>query len=110
MANDYLAANPTRKRDLDLLPLFLFLDEARVRTRLPHEEISARPVFHYRLPHASVGDETWSILPDWEAWVAVERLAADRGQLDELGRSYLQFEGDRTAWADFASAAILSPP
>ncbi len=110
LADDYLAANPTRRRDLDLLPLLLFLDEARVRARLPHEKISARPAFHYRLPHASVGDETWSILPDWEAWAAVERLAADRGQLDELGRSYLQFEGDRTAWADFASAAILSPP
>jgi hypothetical protein len=39
LADDYLAANPTRKRDLDLLPLLLFLDEARVRARLPHEKI-----------------------------------------------------------------------
>ncbi|MFC7478165.1 amidoligase family protein [Dankookia sp. GCM10030260] len=30
LMGDYLAANPTRDRDLDLLPLFLHLDERRV--------------------------------------------------------------------------------
>jgi hypothetical protein len=101
LADDYLDANPTRKRDLDLLPLLLLLDEARV---------SARPAFHYRLPHAYVGDETWSILPDWNAWVAVERLAGDRDRLDRLGHAYLHFEGDPAAWAAFVVAAALSPP
>lgn len=101
LADDYLAANPTRKRDLDLLPLLLFLDEARVRARLPHEKIGSRPAFHYRLPHAYVGDETWSLLPDWNGWVAVERLAGDRDQLDELGHTYRRFDGKPAAWADF---------
>ena len=109
LADDYLAANPTRKRDLDLLPLLLFLDEARVRARLPHEKISARPAFHYRLPHAYVGDETWSILPDWNAWVAVESLAGDRDQLDKFGHAYLHFEGDPAAWAAFVAPAAPNP-
>ena len=34
-AEDYLAANPTRDRSLDLLPILLHVDEARVRARLP---------------------------------------------------------------------------
>ena len=80
-----------------------------MRARLPHEKISARPAFHYRLPHAYVGDETWSILPDWNAWVAVERLAGDRDQLDKLGRAYLHFEGDPAAWAAFVAPAAPNP-
>ena len=107
LADDYLDANPTRRRDLDLLPLLLFLDQARVRARLPHEKIGARPAFHYRLPHAYVGDETWSILPDWSAWIEVERVAGNRNRLDELGRAYLRFEGERAAWAAYVSAAAL---
>jgi hypothetical protein len=108
LADDYLAANPTRKRDLDLLPLLLFLDEARVRARLPHEKIGARPAFHYRLPHAYVGDETWSLLPDWRDWVTVERLAHDRDQLDELGHAYRGFEGKPAVWADCVAGAALT--
>jgi hypothetical protein len=106
LADDYLAANPTRKRDLDLLPLLLCLDAARVRARLPHEKIGARPAFHYRLPHAFVGDETWSFVPDWNDWVAVERLAVDRDQLDKLGHAYRCFEGRPAVWADVVAAAL----
>jgi len=73
--DDYLAHNPTRDRALDLLPLLLHLDGARVRRRLPYEKISARPVFHWRLPLARVGRENWSILPSWRAWERVEAMA-----------------------------------
>jgi hypothetical protein len=73
---DYLAANPTRKRALDLLPLLAHLDEKHVRSVLPHEKIGPRPVFHYRLPQAHPSDPGWSIMPDWDRWLAVERLAA----------------------------------
>ena len=83
-ADDYLAANPSRDRALDLLPLLLHLDAQRVRRLLPREKISARAVFHYRLPQAHVGDEGWSIAADWNRWVAVERLAADPERLAEL--------------------------
>ena len=91
--DDYLAANPTRNRDLDLLPLLLHFDEARVRAVLPNEKINGRPTFHYRLPDARVSDPGWSIAPDWNRWVAVERLAADRNRLDAVSAAYLAYRG-----------------
>lgn len=102
LIDDYLMANPTRNRDLDVLPLLLFLDEPRVRARLPSEKIGKRPTFHYRLPDARVSDPGWSIAPDWNRWVAVERLAVDRPRLDRLGSAYLVFEGEAKSWADVA--------
>src|SRR3712207_6922938 len=88
LMGDYLMANPTRERDLDLLPLFLHLDERRVRAHLPREKIGKRAVLHYRLPTARVGRPGWSIAPDWNRWVAVERLAADRSRLERLAAAY----------------------
>jgi hypothetical protein len=100
--DDYLIANPTRNRDLDMLPLLLFLDERRVRAVLPNEKIGKRPTFHYRLPDARVSDPGWSIAPDWNRWVSVERLAADPERLERLGNAYLAFEGEAKSWADVA--------
>ncbi|HYG86096.1 MAG TPA: amidoligase family protein, partial [Azospirillum sp.] len=88
LAEDYLAANATRNRDLDLLPLFLHIDPAQVRARLPYEKIGKRAVFHYRLPRAYVSNPTWTIASAWNSWVAVEMLASDRHRLDELGRAF----------------------
>jgi hypothetical protein len=89
LMSDYLAANPSRKRGLDLLPLFAHLDEDRVRAVLPREKIGPRPVFHYRLPQACLGDAGWSIMPDWERWLAVEGLATDAVALDAKCRAAL---------------------
>jgi len=105
-ADDYLAANPSRDRALDLLPLLLHLDAQRVRRLLPREKISARAVFHYRLPQAHVGDEGWSIAVDWNHWVAVERLAADPELLAELSRAWLLFKGEAGAWITRPPARI----
>jgi hypothetical protein len=105
--DDYLAANPTRNRDLDCLPLLLHFDEARVRARLPNEKINGRPTFHYRLPDARVSDPGWSIAPDWNRWVAVERLAADRERLDSVGLAYLGYEGQEKSWADVVERIAL---
>jgi hypothetical protein len=99
---DYLGANPTRNRDLDMLPMLAQIDEERVRARLPNEKINKRPAFHYRLPDARISDPGWSIAPDWNRWVAVERLAFDRDRLEALGRAYLTFEGEAKSWADIA--------
>jgi hypothetical protein len=85
LTDDYLAANPTRKRALDLLPLLAHFDEERVRSVLPHEKIGSRPVFHYRLPHAHLSDPAWSIMPDWERWLLVERLASNLEERGEEG-------------------------
>lgn len=105
---DYLAANPTRNRDLDMLPLLHHLDKDRVRAVLPNEKINGRPTFHYRLPDARVSDPGWSIAPDWNRWVAVERLAADREKLDMVGRTYLTFGGEDKSWANVVEQVVRS--
>lgn len=100
LMDDYLTANPTRRRDLDLLPLFLHLDERRVRARLPREKIGGRAVLHYRLPTARVGEPGWGIAPEWNRWVAVERLAADRPRLERLAAAYGAAAGKPPGWAE----------
>jgi len=97
LIDDYLAWNPTRNRDLDLLPLFAFIDEARVRSKLPDEKINPRPTFHYRLPDMRLGDPEWGVACEWNRWVTVERLAADQDRLAALGRAYLEHDG--SDWA-----------
>jgi hypothetical protein len=85
---DYLAANPTRDRALDLLPLLAYLDDDRVRSVLPREKIGARPAFHYRLPQVHLSDPEWSIMPDWHRWLMVERLASDPDRLRAIGKAF----------------------
>ncbi|MCC2652214.1 MAG: hypothetical protein K0R61_3222 [Microvirga sp.] len=106
--DDYLIFNPTRNRDLDLLPLLHHFDAARVRAVLPNEKINGRPTFHYRLPDARVSDPGWSIAPDWNRWVCVERLAADREKLDAVGSAYLAFEGEDKSWANVVEQVVRS--
>ena len=82
MIDDYLTHNPSRDRELDLLPLFGWLDADRVRSRLPDEKISARPTFHYRLPNAALERPVWSIVLEWNRWCLIERLADDADALE----------------------------
>jgi hypothetical protein len=97
---DFLAASPSRNRSLDLLPLLSHHDDARVRARLPKEKIGRRPVFHYRLPQACLGRSDWSIAPEWNRWVSVERLAADKEALLNLSGEYRRFGNDDAAWSE----------
>ena len=106
--DEYLDANPTRNRDLDLLPLLRVLDDARVTARLPDAKIGRRPAFHYRLPDARVSDPGWRMAPDWNRWVAVERVAADRARLERLGLAYLAFVGEAKSWADLAAGIAFA--
>lgn len=106
--DDYLSHNATRNRDLDLLPLLLHFDEKRVRAVLPNEKINGRPTFHYRLPDARASDPGWSIAPDWNRWVCVERLADDREKLDAVGSAYLAFEGEDKSWANVVEQIVRS--
>lgn len=83
LIGDYLAYNPTRNRELDLLPLFAHLAPKQVRRRLPREKIHARPTFHYRLPDTRLDLPDWSVTLEWGRWITVERLAADAELLTE---------------------------
>ena len=74
--DDYLDANPTRNRPLDLLPLLAWIDESKVRSRLPEEKIRRRPTLHYRLPDCRMDQPDWSITAEWNRWARVESLAA----------------------------------
>jgi hypothetical protein len=74
----------------------------RVRARLPNEKIGKRPTFHYRLPDARVSDPGWSIAPDWNRWVAVERLAVDRPRLDRCATPIWPSRARPKSWADVA--------
>lgn len=88
LIDDYLEFNPSRDRELDLLPLLCFLDEARVRRALPGEKINARPTWHYRLPNSEIDRSDWTIGLEWARWVRVERLAERPDLLAEASAAW----------------------
>lgn len=105
LIDDYLADNPTRNRELDMLPLFSHLDDARVQKAIRDPLIKSRPTFHYRLPDARLGDADWSLALEWNRWLAVERLAGDGEKLKAMSVEFLRFDGagKPKAWAWRAS-------
>jgi hypothetical protein len=88
LIDDYLFANPTRNRELDMLPLFSWLDEERVGAAVNDPLVNARPAFHYRLPNANLGEASWGIAADWNRWCVVERLAEDKNRLTAMGAAF----------------------
>ncbi len=91
LIDDYLADNPTRNRALDCLPLFMHLDESRVRRATDDPLIKPRPTFHYRLPDCEIDLPAWGMHLAWNDWVAVEALAADSARLEDCCRAYSRF-------------------
>jgi len=91
LIDDYLDVNPTRNRSLDMLPLFAYLDEPRVRKRVDDERIKARPTLHYRLPNSEIDRPDWGVNDVWDDWLAVERLASDPERLARLCGAYAEF-------------------
>ena len=88
LIDDYLDANPTRNRALDMLPLFRHLDEERVLKKAPDELIKARPTFHYRLPDCLIDQPDWGLHLAWCDWLEVERLANDPERLEACCAAY----------------------
>lgn len=78
---DYCKANPTKNRELDLLPILASMDSKAVEDALGQAPPAIRPAFHYRLPDARLGDPDWSVSREWRRWQKVEALAADEEQL-----------------------------
>lgn len=87
---DYFAYGNNRNRPLDMQPLFMYLDSELTSTLIEDTLTSSRPTFHYRLPNCSLEDETWTLAAEWNRWVLVEKLAADRDQMDQLTTAYLK--------------------
>ena len=107
LIDDYLEANPTRYRSLDLLPLLCELDEPRVRAKVSDAKVKARPTFHYRLPDFRTSDPQWSLAAEWNRWVRVEALAAEPALLDELARAYRSHDEPADGpWADRVAARL----
>lgn len=113
LIEDYLDFNPTRNRELDLLPLLRFIDEERVVAALPEETINARPTFHYRLPNMALETPGWRIGLEWERWRRVELLAAQRPLLPSLMAEWRHAdEGLVSGWraGSRCIAAMLAHP
>lgn len=89
LVDDYLEANPTRNRPLDMLPIFATLRPERVYARAEHtSKVKARPAFHYRLPNSLVDDPAWTLGVEWNRWCEVERLSVDDRRRRELARAF----------------------
>lgn len=90
LIDDYIAYNPTRNRELDMLPLFTWLDEKRVLSRLAPGLVRPRPTFHCRLPNANIREPLWSLTLEWNRWLVIERLADRLDLLAEMGPAYVE--------------------
>jgi len=97
--DDYLEDNPTRNRDLDLLPLFAHLDRERLERRLADPRVKARPTYHYRVPDSRIDEPDWSLTLEWNRWVLVEELAEDAGRFEDMRKAFLERANGRNAWA-----------
>jgi hypothetical protein len=89
LIDDYLSENPTRNRELDLLPLFMDLAPERVRRAIADPRVGARPTFHYRLPDAKIGDPDWDLMLEWNRWCVVEDLAEKPDVIERMGLAYI---------------------
>jgi len=102
LIDDYLQFNPTRNRELDMLPLFAWKDDGRVRAVVQSGLVKARPTYHYRLPNTAFEKPDWSPIDEWHRWLTVERLADDEQRLNSAAEAFLNHQ-DRwfgAAWAD----------
>lgn len=102
MIDDYITANATRNRELDMLPLFAALDPERVHRQFQSPLLKPRPAFHYRLPDTRLSDPDWGLITEWNRWVEVEWLAADPERLDAACKHYgeCQASGRLSDWSE----------
>lgn len=111
LIDDYLRHNPVRNRELDMLPLFAWIDERRVRAAVPDKRINPRPTFHYRLPDARLGQSDWTVTREWNRWCVVERLAERRDKMERMARAYMDNQNRFVPrdWAILASEWLAMP-
>jgi hypothetical protein len=64
--------------------------------------VRPRPAFHYRLPNCRVDDPSWRVAREWNYWIAIEELAADRKRREAMTARYLELRQKlfaRDRWA-----------
>ena len=88
---DYMEANPTRNRTLDLLPLFAWLDEPFLRAHIEDPRVKGRPTLHYRLPNCDIDNPHWNLYQPWAEWLQVEHLANRPDKLAKMCASYREY-------------------
>lgn len=85
LAEDYVRLVGSRNHELDMLPALVHLEGDELREQVDEPElVQGRPTFHFRLPDCQIGDPGWRVADAWNAWVEVERLAADKERLQTL--------------------------
>lgn len=112
LIDDYLELNPTRNRALDMLPLFAYLDEERVREAVEDRRVKARPTLHYRLPNCQLDEPDWHLVRPWRDFLQLDALAAQPELLAGACAECLERSdklGDRLFgnWAEAAYAWVL---
>lgn len=113
LIDEYVRFNPTRNRDLDMLPMLTYLDEERVRKVIDADEkVNKRPTFHYRLPNAELSDPDWSISKEWRSWQAVEDLASNPELLGRARAEWNRRYGtstrvDETSWIQYTAENLV---
>ncbi|MEQ8349652.1 MAG: amidoligase family protein [Sneathiellaceae bacterium] len=100
---DYLMANPTRNRDLDMLPLFASVRPGLVAALSDDPRVKPRPAYHYRLPDSRLDEPGWSVTGEWRRWARVEVLAADEQRFAQVRRAFLEWGDllDPADWQDW---------
>jgi len=94
---DYLNDNPTRNRPLDLVPLFIHIDQKLVKDFMDTTKSNGRPTYHYRLPNSNLQNKQWNILHEWNAWVLIEKVAADEDLMLNLQDQFFKLRAGNFA-------------
>ncbi|QDP73259.1 amidoligase enzyme [Legionella israelensis] len=92
LMRDYIRYNRTRNRALDMLPLFMYIDEQTVKEKVGSRLIHARPTFHYRLANSNLNLPDWNFTTEWRRWLYIEKLAANELMQEEMVKEYLALE------------------
>ncbi len=94
LIRDYFKYDNSRNRPLDMLPVFMHLNEELTTSLIKDTITSSRPTYHYRLPNCSLEDENWTLAAEWNRWVLVEKMAADEKVLNQYSRAWLKMRKD----------------
>ncbi|WP_133131185.1 amidoligase family protein [Legionella yabuuchiae] len=92
LIDDYIRYNRTRNRALDMLPLFMYIDEQTVKEKIGSKLIHARPTLHYRLANSNLNLPDWNFTTEWRRWLYIEKLAANDSVQEEMAKEYLALE------------------